>query len=172
MLGLWYQLVNFGAEQSPVSHNARNLAEAVVEQVRGNSPVHLWRDTWTALSGPLSSGATQGRACTSSSSLSVTGPRNSWSLKLRDTRVYKPQTRARLTSPPIACSWGGARRTVTHHTVKYDPFIKSRPASMQLTLGAYVVHIWSGNPRISVETNPRTLPRRGCSLKGVPDSHA
>ena len=39
---------------------------------------------------------------------------------------------------------------VPNHTVEYAPFIKSRLASIQLTLGPYVEHIWS---RYTVEGN-------------------
>ena len=33
----------------------------------------------------------------------------------------------------------------THHTVDYEPFIKSQLASMQLTAGPFVLQIWSRN---------------------------
>ena len=42
-----------------------------------------------------------------------------------------------------SCIVSPARRRQGYHTVEYDPFIKSQLASMQLTLGPYVVQIWS-----------------------------
>jgi len=47
-----------------------------------------------------------------------------------------------------------ARVPSTFNTVDFDPFIKSQLASTQLTLGPYVVQIWSRTPRISGGTNP------------------
>ena len=43
---------------------------------------------------------------------------------------------------------------VSHHTVAYDPFLKSQLASTQLTSGPYAVQIWSRIPHNSGGTTP------------------
>ena len=49
-------------------------------------------------------------------------------------------------APRIGGNVDSARWTRTYHTVEYDPFIKSRLASTQLTLGANEVQVLSRPP--------------------------